>query len=304
MSHFNYLITVHNRERMIRDVLWGILLGAGPDSRIYVVLDGCTDDTEGVIDRFTSYYANVPLTKVYMSDTHETLSINAGLIAAIADGRMTEHGFNVILQDDVILADRDFESGILRLYRTMGARLGVVSLRYGANFCPDILDDTNPRLQLEDGIESAYGVGMSAEPLMPGQFAYRSMPIKSPICVSGNVLGDIGLLNPDFAPHTYDDTDLDIRAIQAGYFNGVFCTRWYSDVRWGGTRQNSEASMNAAADKNAALIRRLHPEALRQIVGRPQSKVVTQVIPSTEADRAYALKMWELSKKAIEVPIG
>jgi hypothetical protein len=302
MSHFNYIVTIHNREKLIRDVLWGILLGAGPDSHIYAVLDGCTDNTEAIIDAFTGYYAGVPLTKVYAADVHETLSINAGLLAA--HGAMDGHGFNIILQDDVILADRNFESKVLQLYSAMGARLGVVSFRYGTNFCRNILDDTNPRLQVMDGIESAYGVGMSAEPLMPGQFAYRSNPIKSPICVPCQLIRDVGILNGYFAPHTYDDTDLDIRAIAAGYFNGVFCLRWYSDVRWGGTRQNSEASMDAANTKNAHLIRRLHDLSLRRIVARPQRAEIVKVIPCTEAERVHALGMWLLSKRAIEVPIG
>src|ERR1039457_4124278 len=146
MSHFNYIVTIHNREKLIRDVLWGILLGAGPDSHIYAVLDGCTDNTEAIIDAFTGYYAGVPLTKVYAADVHETLSINAGLRAAISDDPWEERGgYFVILQDDVILAERHFERKIEQLYETMGPRLGVVSLRYGTNFCRDILEDTNPR---------------------------------------------------------------------------------------------------------------------------------------------------------------
>ncbi len=302
MSHFNYIITIHNRELMIRDVLWGILLGAGPGAHIYAVLDGCTDRTEAIIDKFTDYYDNVPLTKVYAPDVHETLSINAGLNAAILDERMQGHGFNVILQDDVILADRQFERKIEHLYEKLGPKLGYVSLRMGCQFAPNVLEDGD-RLQIYNLIESAYGVGMTSEVLMPGEFAYRCLPLKSPVCLPCRVVRDVGIMRPEFAPHSYDDADLACRTIAAGYFNGVYCVRWYSDMRWGRSRQNSDESLAAAHSKNAPLVRQFNSEILKTLSQEQRTQTI-KIYESTEAERAHALKMLELSRAAIEVPIG
>ena len=302
MSHFNYIITIHNRELMIRDVLWGILLGAGPGAHIYAVLDGCTDRTEAIIDKLCDYYAHVPLTKVIAPDVHETLSINAGLEAAQRNGRQLGHGFNVILQDDVILADRHFESKILHLYEKLGPKLGYVSLRMGCQFAPNVLEEGD-RLQIYNLIESAYGVGMTTEVLWPGEFAYRCLPLKSPVVLPCSVVRDVGIMRPEFAPHSYDDADLACGAIAAGYFNGVYGIQWYSDMRWGRSRQNTEASIDAAHRKNAPLVRQFNPEILKTL-SRPQRTETVQIIPCTEAERAHAARMLELSRAAVEVAIG
>ncbi len=50
MTRFNYIVTIHNKEDLIEQVVNGILIAAGENSHIYLVLDGCTDGTEAVID--------------------------------------------------------------------------------------------------------------------------------------------------------------------------------------------------------------------------------------------------------------
>ena len=52
MFTFNYIITIHNKEHLIRKVLNGVKNSMTENSVIYPVLDGCTDNTEHVIDEF------------------------------------------------------------------------------------------------------------------------------------------------------------------------------------------------------------------------------------------------------------
>ena len=173
----------------------------------------------------------------------------------------------------------------------------------GANIAPNVMEPGD-RLQIMEMVESAYGVGVTPYMLMPGEFAYRTVPLKSPVCLPCAVVRKVGIMRPEFAPHSYDDADLACRAVAAGYYNGVFGIRWYSDMRWGRSRQNSDASIDAAHTKNAALVRQFNPETSGQIVSQPQRTQQFQVIETTKVERQHALKMWELSKAAVEVPIG
>jgi glycosyltransferase involved in cell wall biosynthesis len=288
---FNYIITIHNKEELIHDVLVSVLLCCGPNSKVFAVLDGCTDKTETIIDRFTQYYDGVPLVKVYAPDVHEILSINKGLDAAPQSGE----GYNIILQDDVILADLNFESKVSQLYEWGGGTLGLVSFRLGANFAADALTSTasNP---VTDSVENAYGHGLpDAKVLLPGRFAYRTVPTKSPVCIPAKIVREVGLMNEDLAPYMHDDTDFAIRSTAAGYQNGVFALRFYSDVKWGGTRVNPHPELNRMASRNMNRIRKRHGPELHKIAqGVQRNEVIAfPEMCSDEADRQALLQLEE-----------
>jgi hypothetical protein len=265
---FNYIITIHNKEELIHDVLVSALLCCGPQSTVYAVLDGCTDKTEVILDEFTRQYQGVPLVKLYAPDVHEILSINTGLRAAPQEG----NGYNIILQDDVMLADLNFEAKVKQLYAWGGDTLGFVSFRMGANFTPDALYSSSSA-PLTENIENAYGHGNPApEMLLPGRFAYRTVPIKSPVCVPTKIVREVGLMNEDLAPYMLDDMDLAVRTTIAGYQNGVFALRFYSDLRWGGARTNTKAHLNLQKQmlRNMNKIRERYGPQLEKIAQSPQ----------------------------------
>jgi glycosyltransferase involved in cell wall biosynthesis len=284
---FNYIITIHNKENLIHDVLVSILLCCGPNSTVYPVLDGCTDNTEKIIDELLHKYQGVPVVKLlYAPDVHEILSINTGLRAAPQEG----DGYNIILQDDVILADLDFESKIKQLYAWGGEKLGVVSFRMGANFAPDVLT-SGLSTPLTDFVENAYGHGITPDILLPGRFAYRTIPIKSPICIPTKIVREIGMMNENLAPYQHDDTDLAVRTTTAGYRNGVLALRFYSDVRWGGVRVNPHPELPTIEMRNMNRIREWYGPELQKIVQAPPTKDIT-TFPKMGGE--------ELDKQAIE----
>ena len=278
---FNYIITIHNKEDLIHDVLVSVLLCCGPNSKVFAVLDGCTDNTEAILDRFTQRYQGVPLVKLYAPDVHEILSINTGLRAAPQEG----DGYNIILQDDVMLADLDFESKITQLYAWGKGSLGFVSFRMGANFAPDALTSSSS-VPLTSFIENAYGHGIHTEILLPGRFAYRTVPIKSPICLPAKIVREVGLMNEELAPYMHDDTDLAIRTTNAGYMNGVFALRFYSDVKWGGTRTNPHDELPKFEIRNMNRIRERYGVDLQKIAERVQRKDVI-ALPGMSSDELH-----------------
>lgn len=287
---FNYIITIHNKEDMIEQVLMCVLMCCRDNSHIYPVLDGCTDKTEEIIDYLINSFASIPITKVYTPDVHELLSINAGLRAANQEGE----GFNIILQDDVLLADFLLEKKVTSLYEWAGPELGYVSFRMGANFKKDTLT-SKEAVPYTDYTENVYGHGLSrAKPLLPGYLAYRSVPIKSPVCIPFKLIESVGMYEERLAPYGHDDPEYAIRAIQKGYSNAVFAIRFFSDIKWGGTRVKPHPELNNIIERNMKQIRDWHRQSLEQIceVQQPTTVVEVPAMSSKEESRV-AFQVWK-----------
>ena len=293
----NYIITVHNKADLIEQVIWHVLTCCRDYSHIYPVLDGCTDQSEAIIDRVIDANAGLPITKVKTPDVHEIRAINAGLAAAEMEGE----GYNIVLQDDVLLADYDLESKVQSLYRWIGPRLGFVSFRLGANFDHDAATSQSP-VPFVDLIESAYGHGLAdAGMLLPGQFAFRSVCIKSPICIPFSLVRELGPLEEQLAPYMHDDTEYSLRCKKAGYKNGVFGLRFISDIKWGTTRTPKKArELAQLTQRNMDIIRSLYARQIARISEDHQPIEIVDVPRLVnQEERARALHIWEENRERL-----
>lgn len=298
MAHFSYILTSHNSEALIDRVLDGVLLSAGYGSQLYVVADGCTDSTIARIqsDRHAHLRRVVPTTIIETTDVHELLSINAGLRAAPQEG----DGYNIILQDDVILQEVRLEEYIEKLYATI-PRLGYVSLRLGFNIGSTDLTTAGYFAQTDE-IESAYGAGVCGSMLLPGWFAARTVPIKSPVVLPCKLVREIGMLNESLAPYAYDDLEYAIRTTMAGYQNGVFGVKFESDVRWGGTRRPGHPDIQAVARCNAKRIAEAYAGVLQTLtLTGVQSTERANVVPADGPAYMEAIALWEAAQKRLAV---
>ncbi|MFT6443348.1 MAG: putative O-methyltransferase YrrM, partial [Salibacteraceae bacterium] len=248
---FNYIITIYNKEDLIEEVLTNVIKCCGKNSHIYPVLDGCTDNSERIIDEVSKKYPKIPISKVYTEDVHELLTINEGLKSASQEG----DGYNIILQDDVVILDHGLEEKIVRLYKLEGPKLGYVSFRLGANLKTDALTSNDP-VPYKDYVENAFGHGIRGARMLPvGSIAYRTVPIKSPVCIPFEIIRNVGMYNEELAPYGHDDIDLAIRTIEAGYYNAIFSIHFESDVDWGGTRMEGHLVQDFIIEKNMNYIR-------------------------------------------------
>jgi glycosyltransferase involved in cell wall biosynthesis len=291
---YNYIITIHNKEDLIEEVLRSVLMCCHDNSHIYPVLDGCTDNTEKIVDGIISEFSDVPITKVYTPDVHELLTINAGLKAASQEGE----GYNIILQDDVLLLDTDLEDKIHRLYQWAGPKLGYVSFRLGANFTKDAADSKDP-VPYTDYVENVYGHGISTAIMLPvGDFAYRTVPIKSPVCLPFKIVREVGMFNEDLAPYGHDDLELSIRIHKAGYENGVFSIKFASDVDWGGTRTTPHPELDEIVVRNMNYIREWHAKDFKDICKSSQSQKIVQLGGFYSlAERDEGIRVWKENLK-------
>ncbi|MEO6289140.1 MAG: glycosyltransferase family 2 protein [Ginsengibacter sp.] len=233
---FNYIITIHNKEDLIEDVMNAVIRCCNVNSFIYPVLDGCTDRSEEIIDKVIQENPWVKIKKIHTPDVHETKSINAGLLNSDQSG----HGYNVILQDDVIIDDFKLEEKIEYIYNWSKKPLGTISFRMAANFKKDWLTNKESA-PFKNFVENIYGHGAPGTKLiLPGQFNYRAFPFKSPVCIPCELINQFGMLEEQLSPHTYDDLEYSLRLIKAGYRNGVFAIKFHSRKEWGGTRRTPQ----------------------------------------------------------------
>lgn len=243
---FNYIVTIHNSEAHLRYVLQGIKNVKGPDSKVYCVLDGCTDGSEAIVDEFG-------YNKIFTPNVRETKAITTAL------QQVPKADYYFILQDDVVLQDDETEKNIEGWYNLF-PNIGVLGMRHGCNLEDDWL--TNGKHACEkDLICNEFQPDMGIEKLKEGSLTGRDIVYKSPICLSREVVEKLGGYDPRFEPIAHDDTEYCIRARMAGYKNYVYALKLMQPIQWGGTRRFTKQHEDNLKYhiEHMDLIRKLYP---------------------------------------------
>lgn len=295
MSYLNFIITCHNSE-VAGQAIRGALDAGQWKHPVLCVLDAPSDELRATFERAKAA-APILVRSIETPDVHELLAVNAGLSATDQLG----DGYNIILQDDVVLDEPNLHGLVDKLYGTV-PNLGYVSFRLAVDFAHD--DGTRAFIHEMHNLESVYGAGCTTEYLMPYQFAYRAMPIKSPVCLPCKLVREIGVFNPDLAPYAYDDAEYSLRVMASYYQNGIFSIPFLSDYRWGGTRKLGHPDILPIAKRNTSYIRarwqsqinewaRIHGSFAER---RDQRK---QIVPSTPDKDAKAVEQWKESQRLL-----
>jgi glycosyltransferase involved in cell wall biosynthesis len=255
-TFFNYIIPVFNKQDILPMTLEGINNCAAPESKIIIVIDGCTDNSEKIVDDF-KVKKNRNVQKIYMPDVHMLRSVNAAL-------KIVDPGFSVIMQDDIVLQEPNFEKKLTDLYKAMGPRLGVISLRMASNINSTSFFNRLRSRRLTPMIEEVDCIVKSGEPQsypigLNENFYPRMSAINGPNIVPWSVREKVGILDEALAPYGYDDPDYCLRAMKAGFINGIYPLNFRSDVEWGGTRR-SKSYLNE--------VRKIHLRNRRYLWGK------------------------------------
>jgi len=250
---FNYIVTIHNKQDIIGKVILNIIACMNSNSTLYPVLDGCTDDSEEIIDQIIKTHPNKDIKKIYAADVHELKSINEGLRNSDQSGV----GYNIILQDDVVLKAFDIEKKIIELY-SQRPNLGLVSFRQGGNISRNLIKKNTALPPITNRIENIKGHNYNPfSVLQLGCFTYREVVIKSPICIPFEVINIIGLPDETYAP--WDDLGYCYSALKAGFDNGIYAIDFESDVSWGTTRtKKQKVSVSEVEKKNILIFKTRH----------------------------------------------
>lgn len=259
---FNYIVPIYNKEDVLPETLEGIEKCASSESRIILVVDGCTDRSEAIVDGFiknSSYKTN----KILMPNVHMLLSVNAGL-------KTVRNGFSIIMQDDIILEDLDTEKKIIELYQRMNGKLGVISFRYGSNIgLTSYINRLKNRtfkgmIEEIDFIKGPDDYADYPEGIY-GKFYPRMNAINGPNCIPWDLLSQIGILDENLAPFGFDDPEYCIRSLKSGFINGLFPIHYNSEIEWGGTRRSKKFKDEVAGihKRNRIYIYKKHSDFLK-----------------------------------------
>ncbi|NQU35711.1 MAG: glycosyltransferase [Bacteroidetes bacterium] len=257
-NNFNYIVPIFNKEDILPETLEGIEKSASSESKIVLVVDGCTDRSEAIVDEFIKNSSH-KTEKILMPNVHMLLSVNAGL-------KTVKSGFSIIMQDDIILQDFDTEKKIVDQYKKMKGKLGVISFRYGANIKGTSIIDTI-KINKANKIEYKFNLtkirghfsrmvetvdmiqGPDDNESFPqaeyGSFNERMCAINGPNVIPWELFSKIGLLDENIAPYGYDDPEYCIRGLKAGFVNGLFPIKYVSEEGWSGSSRSEEFKQKA-----------------------------------------------------------
>ena len=94
------VLTIHNKEWLVREVLDGIVNNTEGEYELIIVIDGCTDKTFDVVeDYFYGREDLCPYTIITTPDVFETMANNSGL-------KLAKGEYVIIIQDDMIVREK------------------------------------------------------------------------------------------------------------------------------------------------------------------------------------------------------
>ncbi len=228
------ILTVHNKEQMIENVFNSILENKSEVTKeIIVVFDGCTDNSENIIDKICNKN-KLLIKKVFTPDVFELKANNAGLA-------LSECDYSIIIQDDVIITEKEFDKRLIKpliqfddIFAVSGRNAHNI---YYSGVSMGYKDLTGP--EVDSNREMFY---------------IRSVINRGPIAFDNSVLKQIGSFNEEFCPNAYDDMELCFRAYKLLQKKcGSYRVGFESKPEWGTGRQKNQ-NLHAWSHKKNSII--------------------------------------------------
>lgn len=255
-KNISIVMPVHNQELIIDKILHGIYNNSSKNVKeLIIILDGCTDNTQPIVEKFLETYNknNRFDVKLFVTpNIWEVKSCNIGF-------RNSSHPWIINIQDDIEIVEKDFDKRLMEPFEQSNAILGVTGR-----------DAANVYLNSKDEIVFGDLTGRDADfPHFKNReiFYVRDIINRAPILFDHKKLEELNYLDEDFSPICQDDTDLFLRAYkEKGYLCGSYLIDYNSPLEWGGTRKSIEVSsfVHWSEQKNMQLLKERH---LNLIIG-------------------------------------
>jgi len=252
------ILTVHNKDFILLKVLESIKKYTTNNYELIVVLDGCSDASESILDNFISENKDLKIKKIYTPDVFETKANNAGLKEAVGDKV-------IIIQDDMIINEDDWN---IRLQKPFDEFNDVFAVTASSTFNYRF-NQSSKHIQLKPEVDREIGDCWSdiftyeshinrSQGLSRNIFAVRNNVCRGPLMIDHADLVKLNYFDEIFEPQDQDDADLCYRAFkELGKVVGAYWIDYISDISWGGTRPdgNNPASwLLKAHHKNTRIV--------------------------------------------------
>ena len=253
-------LTIHDKGFLLRNVLSGIKENTLSNYELVAVLDGCSDDSESILDQFILENPSIKVKKLFADDVFETKSNN---IAA----RASEGDFIAIVQDDMVITESGWDTRMLTPFSKFDDVFSVTA-RTSHNW---IINPESKHLDLERP-----PLGVWSDILLHVDHAHRNnterdifeirdSSNRGPLMINHEDFEKLNYLDESFAPLDMDDHDLHYRAMkELGKVTGLFWIDFISEDRWGGTRAGgSTAQWHLDSNhKNSKIILNRHRDVI------------------------------------------
>jgi glycosyltransferase involved in cell wall biosynthesis len=228
-------LTIHNKAFLLNRVLDGIKNNTIDPYELIIVLDGCTDESESIVDKFIHSNSSIKTKKLYAPNVFETKANN---IAA----KNSEGDYIIIVQDDMIVKEYGWNLRMLKPIEAFNDVFAVTS-RTAHNW---ILNSNSKDVNKDDfhGNDWAdilfHTDHADRNNITRETFALRDSVNRGPLLLKHNVLQELNYFDEEFSPQDMDDHDLCYRAFKKGYKSGCYWIDFESQDSWGGTREENK----------------------------------------------------------------
>jgi glycosyltransferase involved in cell wall biosynthesis len=238
------VLTIHNKEFLLEKVIQGILKNTVGDFEIIYVLDGCSDKSEVITNKYLRKNDKL----IFSDNVFETKAHNVGMKAAQGE-------FIAIIQDDQIIDEYSWNLRILRPFSFSD----VFAVTSGVAHNWKLTNPSDPcSVDDNEGWSKLLQVTCKASKQTSNRdvFSVRASGNRGPLVVNHENLVDLNYLDEVYAPLDMDDHDLAFRArSQLGKVVGSYWVDVISKLEWGGTRASGETApwMLEANRKNSRI---------------------------------------------------
>jgi glycosyltransferase involved in cell wall biosynthesis len=239
------LLTIHNKENLAEIVINSIITNLSElNDQIIIVFDGCTDNSENIIKNNLDNITNKKIDYVYTDNVFETKANNAGL-------KLVENDYVVLIQDDMVINEKDFDLRMLQPFKTFDDVFAVTSFVAHNNIYNESTKQIN-YIDIARKDNSERNI-----------FYAREYANRGPLMYDYRDVVKLNFLDEYFAPQNYDDMDISMRAFKdLKKVSGLYWVDYTSDPNWGTTRQKNQGLHNQLTYVNAAKILEKHKDLL------------------------------------------
>lgn len=243
------------------DCLNGIKMTTTGNYELIVVLDGCSDESENILDDFILHNDKIHIKKLYADDVFETKANNIA-----AKESSSEH--IVIIQDDMIMKEIGWNERMLKPFNSFSDVFSVTS-RTSHNW---VINQDSIHMNMEkipNGIWSDILFHVDhADRNNTGRdtFEIRDSSNRGPLMINHSDMEKLGYFDEIFSPQDMDDHDIHYRAKKKlGKITGLYWIDYASEPDWGGTRENGQTKqwMLDSNHKNQKIVYLRHNDVLR-----------------------------------------
>jgi len=234
------IVTIHNSARQIptgeillEKVLNGIINNTTGDYELLCMLDGCTDDSDKIVDKYTDR-SNVRA--IVLPDVFEVRTNNAAF-------KESKGEFVIVVQDDQVVAEKGWNERMQKPFDNFYDVFAVTAMcSHNWEVNPHSIHLHNPDMPVTGWCDILNHVDHASvnHGLSRDIFAVRSSANRGPLMMNLDDLKKLNYLDDSFAPCDMDDHDLMYRArlelskVCGAYIIDMEPMSWSSGARVGG----------------------------------------------------------------------